>query len=124
MVLALSPNFGFAQTQLDMTAEASDNYARADKELNATYHKIVKEYKGDAAFIKNLKAAQNIWIKFRDAEAMLKYPDREPGYYGSMQPVCWYNYLEELTRKRTAELKVWLFGIEEGDSCSGSVKTK
>ena len=107
-----------------MNTQAGANYQKADKELNSAYTKILKEYKPNSTFIKNLKASQNIWIKFRDAEIKLKYPDREPGYYGSSQPVCWYNYLEELTKKRTTELKTWLTGIEEGDSCSGTVKMK
>jgi uncharacterized protein YecT (DUF1311 family) len=124
LVLCISANFSFAQTQLEMNTEAGNSYLKADKELNSTYTKILKAYKSDTVFIKNLKTAQNIWIKFRVAEMKMKYPDREPGYYGSIQPVCWYNYLEELTKKRTKELKIWLTGIEEGDSCSGSVKTK
>ncbi len=124
LVLCISTNFSLAQTQLEMNTEAGNSFLKADKELNSTYTKILKEYKSDTDFIKNLKTAQNIWIKFRDAEMKMKYPDRKSGYYGSIQPVCWYNFLEELTKKRTEELKIWLIGIEEGDSCSGSVKTK
>jgi uncharacterized protein YecT (DUF1311 family) len=84
----------------------------------------LKEYKSDTEFIKNLKASQIIWIKFRDSEMKVKFPDREVGYYGSIQPVCRYSYLEKLTKIRTNDLKVWLTGIEEGDVCSGSVKMK
>ena len=83
---------------------------------------ILKE--GNDRFIKNLKASQIIWIKFRDSEMKVKFPDREGGYYGSIQPVCRYSYLEKLTKIRTNDLKVWLTGIEEGDVCSGSVKMK
>jgi hypothetical protein len=54
----------------------------------------------------------------------IKYPDREDGYYGSVQPMCWCMYVTYLTQERTKKLKVWLTGIEEGDVCSGSVKTK
>ena len=122
LFLFLSTNFCFAQTQLEMNDQARENYQKIDTELNSVYTKILKEYKSDTTFIKNLKIAQNIWLKFRDAEMKMKYPDREPGYYGSIQPVCWYNYLEKLTKKRTEELKIWLTGIKEGDSCSGSVK--
>lgn len=53
-----------------------------------------------------------------------KYPDREEGYYGSIHPMCWILYLTELTEERTKKLKTWLLGIEEGDVCNGSVKTK
>jgi uncharacterized protein YecT (DUF1311 family) len=120
----LISNFCIGQTQLEMNTEASTEYQKADKELNSTYKKILKEYSSDLVFIKNLKIAQNIWIKFRDAEVNMKYPPREPGYYRSIQPTCWSMYMTELTQKRTKELKIWLTGIPEGDACSGSVKMK
>jgi uncharacterized protein YecT (DUF1311 family) len=120
----LISNFCIGQTQLEMNTEASTEYQKADKELNSTYKKILKEYSTDLVFIKNLKIAQNIWIKFRDAEVNMKYPQKEPGYYGSIFPTCWNTYMAELTKKRTKELKLWLTGITEGDICSGSVKMK
>lgn len=117
-------SLSFGQTQAEMNESVSGKLAKADKELNATYNKILKQYKSDAAFIKNLKASQKIWIKFRDAEMKVKYPEREAGYYGSMQPLCESNYRAELTKKRTKELKAWLNGVEEGDTCGGSIKIK
>lgn len=117
-------NQTFSQTQAEMNAQEHQVYLNADKELNIVYNKILKEYKLDAAFIKNLKNAQRIWIKFRDAEMKSKYPDREKGYYGSIHPMCWSIYLTELTEERTKKLKIWLDGVQEGDSCSGSVKIK
>jgi uncharacterized protein YecT (DUF1311 family) len=114
----------FSQTQSEINEEAYNNYKKADKELNVVYQKILNDYKSDTAFLKNLKAAQKIWINFRDAEMLAKFPDREPGYYGSIQPTCWSNYLQELTEERTKRLKVWLTGIEEGNMCSGSVNIK
>ncbi len=83
----------FAQTQSEINEEAYNNYKKADKELNTVYQKILIEYKSDIEFIKNLKTAQKIWITFRDAEMLAKFPKREPGYYGSIQPTCWSNYL-------------------------------
>ena len=50
------------------------------------------------------------------------FPDREPGYYGSVQPMCWYTYMTQLTRERIKTLNVWLTGTIEGDVCAGSVK--
>src|ERR1700757_5109792 len=123
-ILIAAYSFCFSQTQTEMNETAYKNYQQADKELNITYQKILKEYKTDTAFIKNLKAAQRIWVQFRDAEVKALYPDREPGYYGSIQPLCKYNYLTEFTAERTKRLKTWLDGVEEGDMCSGSVKTK
>lgn len=113
-----------AQTQAEMNAEANANYKAADTELNNLYQQILKEYKTDTEFIKNLKASQRIWITFRDAELKTKYPNRPDGEYGSIHPMCVANYLEQLTLERIATLSVWIDGIEEGDACAGSVKIK
>ena len=117
-------NFSFSQTQLELNQESDKSFRKADKELNLVYQKILTEYKSDVEFIKNLKASQKIWIQFRDAEIKMKFPNREEGYYGSIHPLCWNNYLEYLTRERIKTLKIWINGIEEGDLCSGTVKTK
>lgn len=109
-----------AQTQTEMNEEAKNNYLKADKELNLVYNKILKAYKADAVFIKNFKNAQKIWIQFRDAEMKSKFPESQD--YGSVQPMCWSSYLQELTEERTNKLKIWLTGFNEGDVCSGSVK--
>jgi|LakMenE01Jun11ns_1017448.scaffolds.fasta_scaffold9163812_1 uncharacterized protein YecT (DUF1311 family) len=117
-------NQSFGQTQLEMNQVEHNNYLKADKELNLVYNNILKDYKSDTTFIKNFKSAQRIWIQFRDAEMKSKYPDREQGYYGSIHPMCRNVYLTELTEERTKKLRVWLTGIEEGDSCTSSVKIK
>lgn len=124
LMIGLISFTGFAQNQTNMNEDATESYKRADKELNEVYKKILNDYKSDAAFVKNLKASQRIWITFRDAELKMEYPDREPGYYGSIHPVCVAMYLEQLTNERIKTLKVWLEGIPEGDVCSGSVKVK
>ncbi len=116
--------FCIAQSQGQMTQDAIKNYKKVDQELNIVYQKILTEYKEDTAFIKNFKAAQRLWVQFRDAEMKAKYPDREEGYYGSVQPMCWYMHLSYLTEERRKAIEIWLTGIEEGDVCSGSVKTK
>ena len=113
-----------AQTQLEINQAAGAAHAQADKQLNEVYQRILKEYAADPVFIANLREAQRAWVKFRDAEMKAKYPDREAGYYGSVHPTCWASYLAELTSQRTKDLRVWLTGIEEGDACIGSVKTK
>jgi len=110
-----------SQTQLDLNDQANASYKKVDKELNTVYQQIMTEYKSDTEFIKNLKATQRIWIKFRDSELLMKYPEREFGYYGSMHSVCVSDYLEELTKARIKTLKQWLDGAEEGDPCSGSI---
>ena len=117
-------SFCYSQSQSDMNVKASNNFQKAEAELNTVYKKILKEYKSDTAFIINLKKAQQIWIQFRNAEMNAKFPNKESGYYGSVLPLCWNFYKQELTEERIKKLKIWLTGIEEGDACSGSVKTK
>lgn len=123
-IFLTSSIFCYSQTQLELNTEAFNNYKKADTKLNQVYSQIMKEYKSDVVFIKNLKNSQRLWIQFRDAEMKAKYPDREDGYYGSIFPLCWNLYLKELTEERIKKLNIWLVGIPEGDACNGSVKLK
>jgi uncharacterized protein YecT (DUF1311 family) len=123
-VSILSISFLYGQTQGEMNQDAYKEYQKSEKEINLVYQKILKEYKADTALTNNIKIAQRLWIKFRDAEVKVMFPDREAGYYGSIHPMCLSGYMKELTDERIKKLKIWLIGIEEGDACSGSVKTK
>ena len=114
---------GISQTQAEMNTDLQESYNSSDEELNAVYQAIIREYKNDTIFLKALRFSQRNWIKFRDSELKMKYPERKiRGYYGSVYPLCEASYLDELTKSRIKTLKVWLDGIEEGDVCSGSVK--
>lgn len=113
-----------AQTQTELNTTSNEMFRAADEELNATYAKFLAAYADDKAFLTNLQEAQRCWIAFRDAQLRMKYPEREPGYYGSIQPVCEATYLTELTEERTKALQVWLDGGEEGNGCAGSVRVK
>jgi len=121
IILTLTLNC-FSQTQAEMDNNAYAEFNKADKELNKVYQKILTEYKSDSIFVKNLKNAQNIWVKFRDAELEMKYPNYKELHYGTSYSMCKNYYLKELTKERTKKLKVWLIGIKEGEICSGSVK--
>lgn len=100
------------------------SYSKADLEINSVYKKILQEYSSDKEFIKNFKASQRLWIQFRDAEVKAKYPNRTPGYYGSVHSLCISNLMTQLTNERIKTLKVWLVGTKEGDVCAGSVKRR
>lgn len=113
---------GFSQTQSELNSIQYNAYKKADKKLNEVYQAILKEYKSDTEFTKNLRTSQRIWITFRDAEVKVKFPDREAGYYGSIHPLCVSLYLEELTLDRVSTLTQWIKGSIEGDVCSGSIK--
>jgi uncharacterized protein YecT (DUF1311 family) len=123
ITVLLISTFGFGQTQYELNEAENQKYLKADKELNEVYGKILKEYKNDSAFLSKLKIAQNLWIKFRDAEMNAIFPEEdERAYYGSVFPMCWSIQITKLTKERTEALRKWLIGVEEGDVCSGSVK--
>ena len=125
IILFLTFNFcAFGQTQHEMHKEASEEYKKSDIELNNVYQKILTEYKSDSTFIDRLKKTQRIWITYRDSELEIKFPaENKQAEYGSVYPMCVSLFLKELTEERTEKLRIWLNGIEEGDMCSGSVKT-
>ena len=113
-----------AQTQRDMNEDAATIFKEADKKLNSLYQKILKDYADDPVFIASFKTAQRCWITFRDAQLKMKYPDREPGYYGSIQPMLETRYLTELTKDRIKALQVWIDGVQEGYLSGGTVRVK
>ena len=124
IILTLSLNC-ISQTQAEMNLNANNGYKRADKELNTVYKKILTEYKTDSLFIDRLKNSQRIWTSYRDAELEMKFPAENKQFdYGSVYPMCVSHYLKKLTEERIENLRVWVNGIEEGEICSGSVKTK
>ncbi len=114
----------FAQSQHDLNNEADEQYQASQKMLDNTYAQILHDFKVDTIFIANLKNAQTLWIKFRDSEMHAKYPNRENGYYGSVQTMCWSLYKAALTSDRIKNLKKWIEGTVEGDVCSGTVPFK
>jgi uncharacterized protein YecT (DUF1311 family) len=126
-LLLLSANLISAsgQTQADLNKSACDEYQRKDTELNKSYLQILNIYKDDAKFIEKLKLAQRAWIAFRDAELSALFPAEDTqAEYGSIYPVCRCQTLSELTSARTAQLRRWIDGIEEGDVCGGSIRVK
>lgn len=98
------------QTQMEMTYCASDDYQKADADLNALWPDIVAaarqndEYVVDMArergvptTLQALRNAQRAWIKFRDAQC--EYEAYEV-FGGTMQPMVGSLCLARLTRER------------------------
>ncbi len=112
----------FCQTQTKMNLDAKSKFDLADKQLNDIYKRILNDYKEDIKFTEQLRVSQRIWIQFRDAEMLVKFPEKDASYYGSVFSMCWYSYKEELTSERIKRLRLWLIGTDEGDVCSGSIK--
>jgi len=110
---------------MELTEKACADYKKADAEMNSIYRKVLAENQKDRVFVQKMRAAQRAWITFRDAHLESLFPaiDKRAAY-GSVQPMCHCMELEKITAERAKVLKQWLDGIEEGDVCAGSVKTK
>jgi len=121
-VILLNTFNSFGQNQNELNSNANKQYKSSDSTLNSVYKQILKVYSTDATFIKNIKTAQNLWIKFRDAELKVKFPENYSN--GSVQPMCTSLYLTDMTNDRIRTLRIWLDGIEEGNVCSGSMRRK
>ncbi|MEV8520017.1 lysozyme inhibitor LprI family protein [Dyella marensis] len=123
---AQQPDCNAPGTQLDINACAGADFAKADAELNGVWKNILARYKDQPLFLDKLKASQRLWLQFRDAELEALYPvakgQDERREYGSMYPTCYSGAKARLTRQRTEQLKAWLDGAQEGDTCSGSIK--
>ncbi len=125
-VFALSvpvANAADEQTQLQLNEQACGEYKKADAEMNRVYELIRRDYRGDRLFLAALRKAQLAWIRYRDAHVESIFPG-DRSQYGSINPMCRCGELAEMTKARTTILNRWVEGIEEGDVCAGSVKTK
>ncbi len=89
-----------AGSNADETACFVTTYQAADKELNRVYGVVLSIVDGDELL--KLKAAQRLWIQFRDANCSA---ERELYRGGSAAPMVDYACLEAMTRNRTTELK-------------------
>jgi len=99
LTFALSGSL-FAQSQSEMNAEAARDAAKADKELNQVYKKVLATLDDEGA--KLLKVSQRAWIAYRDAEAA-SAADEARG--GSMAPMLYSGTVGRLTEQRTQLLK-------------------
>ncbi len=97
-----------AQSQSEMNKDAMNSYKKVDDELGVIYQVILKKYAKNTKFINALRASERCWIQYRDAEVKMMYPaDDTRAAYGSIYPTLYYSYLEELTKTRLKELKLW-----------------
>lgn len=93
-------NSNFAQTQIEMNQTAQKSYEKSDNELNKVYSILLKSL--DKIEKQKLVTTQKLWIKFRDSHCEFESSQYEGG---SIKPLIYSTCLEELTKKRTAELK-------------------
>lgn len=113
VLLTLTFAIGFssnaaAQTQLEMNDKAAAEFAKADKELNEVYAKVIGVLDEQAKEM--LKRSQRAWVAFRDAEAGFRADAEARG--GSMWPLVHEGVRGKLTRERVKALREYL--MEEG----------
>jgi uncharacterized protein YecT (DUF1311 family) len=88
------------QTQAEMTQCAGKAYKAADAVLNQVYPKLVAMLDDEEKA--QLKTAQEAWLKYRDANCEF-VADQFKG--GTMRPMMYALCLEDVTKKRTSELR-------------------
>jgi uncharacterized protein YecT (DUF1311 family) len=102
------------QSQLGLNKCADADFQRADKALNDAYREVLRRLAGDERKKQLVRAAEQTWVAFRDAECKFAVSSTEGG---SVYPMVNLLCLEGETQKRTKDLQAYLH-CEEGDlSC-------
>jgi uncharacterized protein YecT (DUF1311 family) len=83
-----------------MNQAANTNFKKADAELNKVYKQLMSML--DKKEKQQLIIAQKDWLKFRDSHCKF---EAAPYEGGSIQPLIYSTCLEDLTKKRIAEIK-------------------
>ena len=118
ILLLISSLSCFSQTQSEMNKTALSEYQQSNNILNKIYQDILSQYKQNKIFIRNLKASQRHWIKYRDAELKLTYPEQASEIYGSSFSMCRTILLTKLTEERSESLNKFLTKKIDGDICN------
>lgn len=95
-----SPSCDNPQTQAEINACAAQEYERIDRELNRIYRQLAARLKGERSA--KLNAAQNAWIKFRDAQCELESTEYKGG---SLYPTVLNSCLSSLTKAQVDALR-------------------
>lgn len=94
-----------AQTQADMNECQGREYKKADAALNAVYRQLTAKIQEEAGELAALKAAQQAWIKFRDADCEFESYQNKGG---TIYPLVYSGCLTTLTQARTKQLREML----------------
>lgn len=114
-VAAQDPDCDYAETQVELNACAKYDYERMDADLNDAYQEamaVAKDVDADLpraerGAVEKLRAAQRVWITYRDAVC-----DSEAFAVqgGSMEPMVWYGCLARLSLARAGDLRtMWVY---------------
>jgi uncharacterized protein YecT (DUF1311 family) len=90
-----------AQSQADMNDCWGREYKAADATLNQVYRQLVAKLDDEEKT--QLKEVESAWLKYRDANCEF-VADEYKG--GTMRPMAYAICLAEMTKNRTAELRI------------------
>ena len=85
--------------------DARRMYKEADEHLNEVFQKLLVQKKSDERFIKNLRTAEQLWIKYRNAQLMEKYSQENCVSDDKTPTKSQLIYLTLLTEKRIKALQ-------------------
>lgn len=91
-------------TQSDMNLCAGQSYQMADDALNEAWAQL-RARRGEGHSMDLLRDAQRAWIAFRDAHCEAHAAPYEGG---SIQPLIRFTCLQDVTARRTAQLRAFL----------------
>ena len=97
------------KNQLAMNVCAGYRFDLADKALNQQYQQNLTALK-DAAAQNRLREAQRAWVSYRDKDCLADTGPREES--GSIWPFLHNSCMENLTVRRTEDLKVQACGMQ------------
>ena len=119
------PALTFDRAQRRVQEDPCETVRCAEAELDRIYSQILERYRDDTLFIAKLEVAEKAWRTFRDAHLESLFPaEPKPEVYGSAYRYCHCRVLAAMTRARITQLIRWVQGVEEGEVCSGSMKTR
>jgi len=105
-----------ATTQMAINACAGDEAKRADAELNRVYGQLLLKAEKDPVATAKIKAAEKLWIAYRDAyiEAMYPAEDKQAAY-GTMYSMETSLLIAKMSRQHTSALKELLRQHDGGE---------
>lgn len=104
-------------SQSEMNACSCSEAYKEDQKLNQLYQTLLKQHADDPILIKKMKAAERAWIRYRDAQLEMHFPDPDKRNYGSVFRMCQCTVESSLTEARYKELKEWSDEVTNGDIC-------
>jgi uncharacterized protein YecT (DUF1311 family) len=101
-------------TQTQMNACAGEEAKRAETDMQETYRRLLTRAQGQAKALEKVRAAQDAWIRYRDAylEAMYPAEDKQANY-GSIFLLEFSLLRARLTRQHAAALDEMLKQYDE-----------